>query len=60
MSEIQKYPNLIRGGGGQQFSKMSEIQKSLKFPMGGGVVIKLKYSIQTKKIWIRITVRVIV
>ena len=23
-------------GGGQQFSKMSEIQKSLKFPMGGG------------------------
>ena len=22
--------------GGQQFSKMSEIQKSLKFPMGGG------------------------
>ena len=36
MSEIQKCPNLIRGGG-QQFSKMSEIQKSLKFPMGGGV-----------------------
>ena len=24
------------GGGGQQFSKMSEIQKSLKFPMGRG------------------------
>ena len=23
-------------GGGQQFSKMSQIQKSLKFPMGGG------------------------
>ena len=23
-------------GGGQQFSKMSEIQKSLKFPMGRG------------------------
>ena len=22
-------------GGGQQFSKMSEIQKSLKYPMGG-------------------------
>ena len=36
MSEIQKCPNLIRGGGGQQFSKMSEIQKSLKFTMGGG------------------------
>ena len=37
MSENQKCLNLIRGGGGQQFSKMSEIQKSLKFPMGGGV-----------------------
>ena len=24
-------------GGGQQFSKISEIQKSLKFPMGGGI-----------------------
>ena len=36
MSENQKFLNLIRGGG-QQFSKMSEIQKSLKFPMGGGV-----------------------
>ena len=24
------------GGGGQQFSKMSEIQKILKFLMGGG------------------------
>ena len=38
MSEIQKCPNLIRGGeggGGQQFSKMSEIQKSLKYPRGG-------------------------
>ena len=35
MSENQKCLNLIRGGG-QQFSKMSEIQKSLKFPMGGG------------------------
>ena len=23
-------------GGGQQFSKMSEIQKSLKYPRGGG------------------------
>ena len=35
MSEIQKCPNLIRGGAvGQQFSKMSEIQKSLKFPRG--------------------------
>ena len=37
MSEIQKCPNSIRGGGGQLFSKMSEIQKSLKSPMGGGV-----------------------
>ena len=37
MSEIQKCPNLIRGGGGgKHFSKMSEIQKSLKFPKGGG------------------------
>ena len=36
MSENQKCLNLIRGGGGQQFSKMSEIQKSLKFPMGRG------------------------
>ena len=35
MSENQKCLNLIRGGG-QQFSKMSEIQKSLKYPMGGG------------------------
>ena len=37
MSENQKCLNLIRGGGGggQQFSKMSEIQKSLKFLMGG-------------------------
>ena len=34
MSENQKFLNLIWGGG-QQFSKMSEIQKSLKFPMGG-------------------------
>ena len=31
MSENQKCLNLI-----QQFSKISEIQKSLKFPMGGG------------------------
>ena len=36
MSKNQKCLNLIRGGG-QQFSKMSEIQKSLKFPMGRGV-----------------------
>ena len=36
MSDNQKCLNLIRRGGGQQFSKMSEIQKSLKFPMGGG------------------------
>ena len=35
MSENQKCLNLIRGGD-QQFSKMSEIQKSLKFPMGRG------------------------
>ena len=35
MSENQKCLKLIRGGG-QQFSKMSEIQKSLKFPMGRG------------------------
>ena len=34
MSEIQKCPNLIRGGG-HQFSKLSEIQKSLKYPRGG-------------------------
>ena len=40
MSENQKFLNLIRGGGGQQFSKMSEIQKSLKFPMGGGGLVK--------------------
>ena len=37
MSEIQKCPNLIREGG-QQFSKMSKIKKSLKFLMGGGGV----------------------
>ena len=37
MSENQKCLNLIQGGGGgQQFSKMSEIQKSLKFPRGRG------------------------
>ena len=35
MAENQKCLNLIRGGG-QQFSKMSEIQKSLKFPMERG------------------------
>ena len=34
MSENQKCLNLIRGGGGAIF-KMSEIKKSLKFPMGG-------------------------
>ena len=32
MSEIQKCPNLVRGGGGQHFSIMSEIQKC---PKGG-------------------------
>ena len=25
MSEIQKCPNLVRGGGGQHFSKMSQM-----------------------------------
>ena len=43
MCEIQKCPNLIRGGG-HQFSKMSEIQKSLKFLMGGGVKPILDFS----------------
>ena len=39
MSENQKCLNLIRGGGGggQLFSKMSEIQKGLKFPRGWGL-----------------------
>ena len=36
MSEIQKCPNLVRGGGGQHFSKMSEIQKC---PKGGSTLI---------------------
>ena len=36
MSEIQKCPNLVRGGG-QHFSKMSEIQKCPKGRRGGGV-----------------------
>ena len=31
MSEIQKCPNLVRGGG-QHFSKMSQIQKCPKCP----------------------------
>ena len=35
MSEIQKCPNLVRGGGGQHFSKMSEIQKCPKCRRGG-------------------------
>ena len=34
MSEIQKCPNLVRGGG-QHFSKMSEIQKCPKGRRGG-------------------------
>ena len=34
MSEIQKCPNLVRGGG-QHFSKMSEIQKCPKCRRGG-------------------------
>ena len=38
MSEIQKCPNLVRGGGGQHFSKMSEIQKCPKCRRGGGGV----------------------
>ena len=36
MSEIQKCPNLVRGGG-QHFSKMSQIQKCPKGRKGGGV-----------------------
>ena len=35
MSEIQKCPNLVRGGGGQHFSKMSQIQKCSKGRKGG-------------------------
>ena len=35
MSEIQKCPNLVRGGG-QHFSKMSEIQKCPNGRRGGG------------------------
>ena len=31
MFEIQKCPNLVRGG--QHFSKMSEIEKCLNYPM---------------------------
>ena len=37
MSEIQKCPNLVRGGGDQHFSKMPEIQKCPKCRRGGGV-----------------------
>ena len=37
MSKIQKCPNLVRGGGGQHFSKMSETQKCPKCQRGGGV-----------------------
>ena len=37
MSEIQKGPNLVRGGGGQHFSKMSQIQKCPKGRRGGVV-----------------------
>ena len=36
MSELQKCPNLVRGGGGQHFSKMSEIQKCARCRRGGG------------------------
>ena len=36
MSEIQKCPNLVRGGGGQHFSKMSEIQKCPNLVRRGG------------------------
>ena len=35
MSEIQKCPNLVRGGG-QHFSKMSEIQKCPNLVRRGG------------------------
>ena len=35
MSEIQKSLKLIRKGG-QHFSNKSKIQKSLKYPIGGG------------------------
>ena len=37
-SQIQKCLKLIREGGGQHFSNKSEIQKSLKYPIGGGGV----------------------
>ena len=37
MSDIQKCPNLVRGGD-QHFSKMSEIQKCPKCRRGGGGV----------------------
>ena len=37
MSEIQKCPNLVRGWGGQHFSKMSEIQKCPIGRRGGSV-----------------------
>ena len=36
MSEIQKCPTLVRGGGGKHFSKMSEIQKCPNLVRGGG------------------------
>ena len=36
MSEIQKCPNMVRGGG-QHFSKMSEIKKMSQMSKGGGV-----------------------
>ena len=39
MSEIQKCPNLVRGGGGgQHFSKMSEIQKCPKGRRGSTLI----------------------
>ena len=38
MSEIQKCPNLVRGGG-QHFSKMSQIQKCPKGGRGGSTLI---------------------
>ena len=44
MSEIQKCPNLVRGGGGQHFSKMSQIQKCPKGRKGGGATLIGKLS----------------
>ena len=45
MSEIQKCPNLVKGGGGQHFSKLSEIQKCPKVRRGGGSTLSQILSI---------------